>query len=101
MGAPHHQPRLRRTPWSDKSDGGYATTIPSKFISDDERSLYLQSNVFCCGELKSRYNFNLRRMSLVPADPSPAENLPGKHNLATAPGTVAISKSPRPGCWIG
>ena len=64
------------TPWSDEKHGGYATTIPSKFISDDERSLYLQSNVFCCGELKSRYNFNLRRLSLVPADPSPADNLP-------------------------
>ncbi len=81
------------TPWSDEKHGGYATTIPSKFISDDERSLYLQSNVFCCGELKSRYNFNLRRMSLVPPDPSPADNLPGQDNLATAPGTVAISKS--------
>ncbi len=81
------------TPWSDAKHGGYATTIPSKFIAEDERSLYLQSNVFCCGELQTRYNFNLRRMTLAPADPSPPENSPDGSNLATAAGTVAISKS--------
>ncbi|HLT62159.1 MAG TPA: hypothetical protein VK020_13240, partial [Microlunatus sp.] len=84
---------LGGTPWTDEKHGGYATTIPSKFISSDERTLYLQSNVFCCGELQTRYNFNLRRMTLVPADPAPAENLPDETDLATAPGTVAISKS--------
>lgn len=84
---------LGATPWSDEKHGGYATTIPSKFISDDERTMYIQSNVFCCGELQTRYNFNLRKLELVPADRSPAENLADPANLAQLPGTVAISKS--------
>src|SRR5690606_25624973 len=80
------------TPWSDDKHGGYATTIPSKFISDDERTLYIQSNVFCCGELQTRYNYGLRKLELVPADRSPASNPPEPANLAELPDAVAISK---------
>lgn len=81
------------TPWSDDKHGGYATTIPSKFISDDERTLYIQSNVFCCGELQTRYNYGLRKLELVPADRSPASNPPEPANLAELSDAVAISKS--------
>jgi Domain of unknown function (DUF4185) len=49
-------------PWSDTKNGGYATTIPSKFISSDGKTMYLQSNTFMGGV--NNYNFSLRKLSL-------------------------------------
>jgi hypothetical protein len=54
-------------PWSDESYGGYGATIPSKFISDDGRSMWLQSNVCPCAPAgMSAYYFGLRELHLAP-----------------------------------
>ncbi|OLB78683.1 MAG: hypothetical protein AUI14_12425 [Actinobacteria bacterium 13_2_20CM_2_71_6] len=71
----HHTPR-----WNPTFYGGYATTIPSKFISSDGRTLWVQSNVLfifdennpdsCPApqpDLKS-YGFSLRRMWITTSD---------------------------------
>lgn len=57
-----------RYPWSAQKAGGYAATIPSKFITDDE-TMYLQSNTFSGGV--NFYGFSLRPLSIV-AKPSAA-----------------------------
>ena len=57
-------------PWSLDSHGGYGTTIPSKFISPDGRSMWLQSNVCPCAPAEmSVYDFALRPMTVEPAGP--------------------------------
>lgn len=53
-------------PWTEESYGGYATTIPSKFISDDGRTMWVQSNVCPCAPAgKSSYYFGLRKLELA------------------------------------
>jgi hypothetical protein len=53
-------------PWTSDTHGGYATTIPSKFISVDGRSMWLQSNVCPCADAGiSIYDFSLRRITLT------------------------------------
>ncbi len=53
-------------PWTLDSHGGYGTTIPSKFISADGRSMWLQSNVCPCAPAgMAVYDFALRRMTLA------------------------------------
>ncbi len=54
------------------SYGGYATTIPSKYISADGRTMWLQSNVCPCADAGvSIYDFSLRplTLSIDPVDP--------------------------------
>lgn len=52
-------------PWSGNRHGGYATTIPSKFISADGKQMWVQSNVCPCGNAgMSDYRFSLRRLNL-------------------------------------
>lgn len=83
-------------PWTQSKHGGYATTIPSKFLSDDGRTMWVQSNVCPCGGGgTSVYNYNLRKLVLTPASGEPADNLPDAGvNLADpSNGTVAIAKS--------
>ena len=70
--------------------GQYGTSIPSKFISTDGRTLWLQSNV-CCGG--NSYRFSLRKLYLRPDVPSSPINGPSTDNLALKPDTRAISKS--------
>ena len=85
-------------PWTDDKFGGYGTTIPSKFISDDGRTMYVQSNVCPCAPAgMSNYHYSLRKLELNPLSADPADNKPVDTNLATAGGTVAISKSSRSG----
>jgi hypothetical protein len=70
--------------------GQYGTSIPSKFISADGKTLMLQSNVCCSGD---SYTFALRRLYLeLPLATNPT-NTQSNANLALAPGTRAISKS--------
>jgi hypothetical protein len=83
-------------PWDQSQHGGYATTIPSKFLSEDGRSMWIQSNVCPCGGGgTSVYHYSLRRLQITPADPSPASNQPDVNvNLADAShDTVPVSKS--------
>lgn len=63
------------TPWYRSDDaghtpknGGYGTTLPSKFVSTDGRDLWLQSNWWQlpAPTPQDNYNFNLRRVRLTP-----------------------------------
>ncbi|TKC16338.1 DUF4185 domain-containing protein [Robertmurraya kyonggiensis] len=49
-------------PWSDTHNGGYGVTIPSKFISEDGKTMYVQSNTFMGGA--NNYNFSLRKLQV-------------------------------------
>ncbi|MBO0892658.1 MAG: hypothetical protein J2P14_17210, partial [Acidothermales bacterium] len=77
-------------------NGGYATTIPSKFVAADGRSMWLQCNWFVgnsCGD--ANYHFSLRKMRLEPFVPAKRTNSPDpKVNLArTGAGVTTIEKS--------
>lgn len=52
-------------PWDPERIGGYATTIPSKFVSGDETIMWVQSNVCPCAQAgTTSYWFGLREMTL-------------------------------------
>jgi len=52
-------------PWEEDRIGGYATTVPSKFVADDEKSMWVQSNVCPCAPAGvSSYWFGLRELTL-------------------------------------
>lgn len=52
-------------PWSEDRFGGYGTTLPSKYLSEDNRSGWLQSNVCPCAPAgMSSYWFGLRTLEL-------------------------------------
>lgn len=54
-------------PWPDDRIGGYGTTIPSKFLSDDNRTAWVQSNVCPCAPAGAvSYWFGLRELTLHP-----------------------------------
>jgi len=61
-------------PWSYTRHGGYGTTIPSKFISDDGQQMWVQSNVCPCGDAgMTDYQFSLRRLYVEPRLPTTSE----------------------------
>jgi hypothetical protein len=82
----------------------YGTSIPSKFISVDGKTMYVQSNVCCVGY---DYHFALRKLYVQPYVPTtPANGKNNSNDLAmTGNGTRAISKSTHfgrlcgPGCF--
>lgn len=76
--------------------GQYGTSIPSKFISADGRTMYLQSNVWV-----HSYAFALRKLFLQPYVPALPSNGRSDANLAMAPGARAISKSTHNGLLCG
>ncbi|ATB32768.1 DUF4185 domain-containing protein [Melittangium boletus] len=80
-------------PWSDTKNGGYATTIPSKFISADGKTMYVQSNTFMGSA--TNYNFSLRKLVLEPrVATTPSNGKSDAANLAIAAnGTRPIEKS--------
>ncbi|GHJ41747.1 hypothetical protein [Streptomyces sp. TS71-3] len=84
-------------PWTHAKHGGYAVTVPSKYISGDGRSMWVQSNVCPCGGGISdqwAYTFSLRRMHLEPFTPTTPANAPDDtHNLARDPGTVGVQRA--------
>ncbi len=52
-------------PWAADRIGGYATTVPSKFVAEDERTMWLQSNVCPCAPAGvTSYWWGLREMRL-------------------------------------
>jgi hypothetical protein len=79
-----------------KNYGQYGTSIPSKFISTDGRTMYLQSNVW-----DRAYAFALRKVFLDPYLPGIPSNDSSEANLAVTPGTRAISKSTHYGLLCG
>ncbi len=67
--------------------GGYATTIPSKFISANGETMWVQSNMCIpCGATTGNYAFSLRKLVLVPAAAPPE---PGATAMATALSSVS------------
>jgi len=68
--------------------GQYGTSIPSKFISTDGLTLYLQSNVWV-----HAYTFSLRKLYLQTYSPVGPANHLSDVDLTLAPGARAISKS--------
>lgn len=98
------------TPWFGESndpecpgrnEGGYPTTIPSKFISADGKTLWVQSNSwerwnYACGS--PNYNFSLRQMTVEPFVSGEPTNPPDpSHNLAAVEGATPIEKCARHG----
>ncbi|MDQ0920702.1 DUF4185 domain-containing protein [Paenibacillus sp. V4I5] len=79
-------------PWSDTKNGGYTTVIPSKYISADGKTMYVQSNTFVGGA--TNYNFSLRKFVVEPYVSTTAANLKSDTiNLAApANGTKPIEK---------
>lgn len=56
-----------RYPWTTDAYGGYAATIPSKFLSADGRSGWLQANVCPCAPAGvTQYDFGLRTIEVAP-----------------------------------
>lgn len=76
--------------------GQYGTSIPSKFISADGKTLYLQSNIWTFA-----YTFSLRKIYLETYTPAQPTNTASKSNLAVLSGVRAISKSARHGSLCG
>ncbi|OAQ60244.1 hypothetical protein VFPPC_14804 [Pochonia chlamydosporia 170] len=88
------------TPWfgmntTNPKNGGYATTIPSKFISADGTRMWVQSNWFVGAAQGSDWNyvFSLRQLGVAKYKPSTASNKACKNNLALSKGTVPICKA--------
>lgn len=93
-------------PWRGPRDasakhGGYATTIPSKFISADGLEMWLQSNWFWRADAftGNSYHFSLRRFRVALADDRPPLNeIDTVRNLALPDnGGVPIARSCRSG----
>lgn len=76
--------------------GQYGTSIPSKYISADGKTLYLQSNVWV-----HSYTFALRKLYLQTYTATSPENRLSTKDLALAPGVRAISKSTHFGSLCG
>lgn len=88
------------TPWfgqntSTPKNGGYATTIPSKFISEDGTHMWVQSNWFVGAAAGSdvNYCFSLRPLIVTKYKASTPSNRASNTNLAIADGTTPIDKT--------
>lgn len=84
------------------NEGGYATTIPSKFISADGKTMWVQSDSwerwnYACGS--QNYNYSLRKLEVEPFVPAEPSNRPdASNNLAvTGEGVTPIEKVARSG----
>ncbi|WP_156222912.1 DUF4185 domain-containing protein [Pseudactinotalea suaedae] len=93
-------------PWrgplaAEARHGGYATTVPSKFISADGREAWVQSNWFVGASTYggSSYGFSLRRLRLepMPAPGSPPHPVAGGSNLAALPQAQPFATACRSG----
>jgi hypothetical protein len=78
--------------------GQYGTSIPSKFIGPDGKTLLLQSNVCCGGD---SYTFSLRKVYLEPSLATYPTNGSSNANLALVPGVRGMSKSTHFGSLCG
>lgn len=77
--------------------GGYGTTMPSKFLSADGRTAWLQSNWFVGASTYGgrTYGFSLRRVRLEPPRPASGPSPPPGTNLACIDGSTACSSAAR------
>lgn len=84
-------------PWFGDLNGGYATTIPSKFLSADGTSMWLQSNTFTGGQ--RNYSLSFRKMTLNPADyAAEAANAP---SASPIPGGTPVYRAAHAGPSLG
>ncbi len=67
-------------PWTADKHGGYACTIPSKFISEDGTEMWVLSATFAGGA--QQYRFTARKLTVEPYDPEGASNAKSDKNLA-------------------
>lgn len=96
-----HHKDFGTTPWygtntSTPKNGGYATTIPSKFISADGTKMWVQSNWFvgAANGSNTNYCFSLRPLTVTKYEPStPSNKASNQNNLAMSPGTIPIDKT--------
>lgn len=52
-------------PWLEEEQGGYGLSLPSKFVSEDGKSLWLQSNICPCAPAgTTTYDFSLRQFTI-------------------------------------
>ena len=66
---------------TEDSHGGYATVIPSKFISPDGREMWLNANTFA-GRTVVNYGLSMRRLLVTPWRPTTPSNPKSDVNLA-------------------
>lgn len=78
-------------PWSATKYGGYSTNIPSKYISNDGKSMYVQSNTFNGGPFI--YGYSLRKLFVEPYTATTPTNSKNNTNLASEAKTVPICKA--------
>jgi hypothetical protein len=84
-------------PFSDIKNGGYGTTIPSKLISADGRSMWIQANSWLRTG-KDNYSWSLRELRVTPWQSGKAQNTRDSTNLAArAQGAVALTRALRTG----
>lgn len=90
------------TACSDRNEGGYAATIPSRFISADGKTMWVQSNTndrwnYACG--RDNYSFSFRKLEVEPFVASEPTNQPDPaNNLAViGEGVTPIEKCARHG----
>ena len=81
-------------PWTSEKHGGYACTIPSKFISEDGKEMWVFSATFN-GETQ-QYRYTGRKLTVEPYDPEGASNGKSDKNLAVD-GAVPYTRSNRHG----
>jgi hypothetical protein len=83
-------------PWDDARNGGYGTTIPSKYISEDGKHMLVQANSWSDITGKDNYSFSLRALHVEPYRASWIDNPRGPMNLATLEqGTVRVVRAAR------
>ncbi|MDF2699630.1 MAG: hypothetical protein K0Q49_1186 [Haloplasmataceae bacterium] len=76
-------------PWNEEKYGGYATVIPSKFISEDGLTMWVNSNTFVGGIKK--YNLSFRKLKVSLYTNTKAMNGHSEYNLAMLNDTTPIS----------
>lgn len=84
--------------WNNFAHGGYATVAPSKYISPDGRTMWVNSNTFVGGI--NVYSLSFRKLILNPYQPSAPENKKSDVNLAlpnNSENATPISKATRLG----
>jgi hypothetical protein len=83
-------------PWTEEAAGGYGTTLPSKFISQDGHEMWMHSNVWQAGVI--HYEYSLRKVEVAPFVASSASNTHSADSLATAEqGAVPLVRVARTG----
>jgi hypothetical protein len=79
-------------PWIERKNGGYATTIPAKFISSDGLTMFVQSNSWGPSHVEN-YGFSLRKLRVTPYAASVASNPASSQPLSTRADTVPIVRA--------